>query len=107
MNCIGSDMMAIDLDNYRELCSTFSKIDLFNEDPGLLPRVTTQSEMADLISNGAAFMPRLYRLDYAQRLHDNLAAAMIRGKVDPREIRLYLEPFCAPLYQHHPGAIKT
>jgi hypothetical protein len=100
-------MMAIDLDNYRELCSTFSKIDLFHEDPGLLPRVTTQSEIADLISNGAAFMPRLYRLDYAQRLHDNLAAAMIRGKVDPREIRLYLEPFCAPLYQHHPGAIKT
>jgi hypothetical protein len=100
-------MKPLNLERYLELCDTFFKIDLFHVDPGLLPEESSEPGIAALITNGAAFVPRLYRLDYAARLHDNLPATMIRGQSDRGEIAAFLEPFCAPVYQHHPGSTKT
>jgi hypothetical protein len=99
--------MPLNIECYLELCDTFAKIKLFEEDRGLLPRVSSKSQLAALIVNSAAFVPRLYRLDYAERLKDNLPAFVIRGQSDKNEIATFLEPFCAPIYQHHPEAIKT
>ena len=99
--------MPLDIECYLELCDTFANIKLFEKDAGLLPNVSSRSGIAALIANSAAFVPRLYRLDYAQRLQDNLPAFMTRARLDPDEIAIFLEPFCAPIYQHHPKAIKT
>jgi hypothetical protein len=99
--------MPLNIECYLELCDTFANIKLFEKDAGLLPNVSSRAGIAALIADSAAFVPRLYRLDYAQRLQDNLPAFMTRARFDPDEIAIFLEPFCAPVYQHHPKAIKT
>ena len=99
--------MSLDPKLYLELCNEFSSIDLFHVDASLLPKVSSEAEISALITNGSAFVPRLYRLDYARQLQENLPAVMIRGKINPEEIAAFLETFCAPVYQHHPGATDT
>jgi hypothetical protein len=99
--------MPLDLKLYVELCNAFSEIDLFHVDSDLLPDATSESKISALITNGGAFVPRAYRQDYVQRLLENLPAFMIRQKSDSREMADFLEPFCAALYQHDPGATKA
>ena len=100
--------MPLDMKLYRELCITFSGIDFFGRDPGLLPKLSSKSQIAPLVTRGKAFVPNLYKDAYALPLQANLADLVIQMQNAPiADIVASLEPFLAPLYQHSPKSTKT
>jgi hypothetical protein len=100
--------MPLDLKLYVELCDAFSKIDFFNVDSGVLPKVASKSQITSLVTKGSAFVPVLYRQTYAGPLQGSLPAFIIRLQSAPLGAAIAaLEPFCAPLYQHNPATMKT
>jgi hypothetical protein len=90
---------------YQQFCQRLTKIDFFAEDPRLLPKAKAPAKLPPLINDGAAFLPQTYRQNYATPLSQNLPSFLVQLRTAPAAKAIaFLEPYCAPVYQHAKGA---
>src|SRR5262249_12523330 len=97
------DVMEFQSSNFRELCRTFSAIDLFGRDRSAFRPLGHRSEIVKAFETGAAYLPIAYRRAYVQFARDAIPSMLIRVKEIDRSQRYhYLERLLAPVFAHGP-----
>ena len=98
--------MPLDIDRFSAFYRGLRTIDLYRPEPGVLPPLTSVFDLNRVITRGAAYIPRVYRKSYLSALQENLPYILASLENQPQANWFaWVEPLCAPIYQHAPNQI--